>query len=65
MATNARSVEAARPRALGVGWRIALVVIGFGVASAGWALIMTGLLAFIGLPLFVVGLALMQSAERP
>jgi hypothetical protein len=45
-------------------WRILMVVAGFAVASAGWAVIMTGILAFIGLPLFVFGLALMQSAER-
>jgi hypothetical protein len=47
----------------GVLWRILLVVTGFGVASAGWALIMTAILSFIGLPLFILGLALMQSAE--
>jgi hypothetical protein len=45
-------------------WRILTVVAGFGVATAGWALVMTALLSFIGLPLFVFGLALMQSAER-
>jgi hypothetical protein len=45
-------------------WRILSVVIGFAVATTGWALIMTAILSFIGLPLFILGLALMQSAER-
>jgi hypothetical protein len=53
-----------RDAEIGVLWRILLVVGGFGVATAGWALVMTALLAFIGLPLFIAGLALMQSAER-
>jgi hypothetical protein len=56
--------SAARPTEIGVLWRILLVVGGFGVATAGWALVMTAILAFIGLPLFIAGLALMQSAER-
>ena len=45
-------------------WRIASVVLGFALAASGWALVMTALLAFIGLPMFLFGLALMQSAER-
>jgi hypothetical protein len=49
---------------IGVLWRILLVVIGFAVATAGWALVMTAILSFIGLPLFIAGLALMQSAEK-
>jgi hypothetical protein len=49
---------------MGLTWRILLVVGGFAVATTGWALIMTAILSFIGLPLFIVGLALMQSAER-
>jgi hypothetical protein len=49
---------------MGTPWRILMVVGGFAVASAGWALVMTAILSFIGLPLFVFGLALMQSAER-
>jgi len=40
------------------------VAIGLGVAMIGWALVLTALLSFIGLPLFVFGLALMQSRER-
>jgi hypothetical protein len=49
---------------MGVSWRILMMLIGFAVASAGWALVMTAILSFIGLPLFIFGLALMQSAER-
>ena len=45
-------------------WRIVSVLVGFGIATTGWALIMTGILSFIGLPLFIFGLALMQSAEE-
>lgn len=47
----------------GILWRLILVAAGFGIALTGWALIMTAILAFIGLPLFVVGLALMQAQE--
>lgn len=50
---------------IGPVWRILMVVVGFGLATAGWSLIMTAFLSFIGLPLFVFGLALVQSAERP
>jgi len=45
-------------------WRILLVAIGAGLAVTGWALVMTAILSFIGLPLFIFGLALMQSQER-
>jgi hypothetical protein len=45
-------------------WRIILVAVGFGVAMLGFTLILTALLAFIGLPLFIFGLALMQAQER-
>jgi hypothetical protein len=45
-------------------WRILMVVVGFGLATMGWALVMTAILSFIGLPVFIFGLALMQSAER-
>jgi len=37
---------------------------GFGMAVTGWMLILTVFLSFIGLPLFMFGLALMQSQER-
>lgn len=45
-------------------WRLILVGVGFGVAMLGFTLILTALLAFIGLPLFILGLALMQAQER-
>lgn len=47
----------------GLLWRIILVMVGFGVAVLGWTLIMTAILAFIGLPLFFIGLALVQAQE--
>jgi hypothetical protein len=40
------------------------VLIGFGMALTGWLLILSIFLSFIGLPLFIFGLALMQSQER-
>lgn len=44
--------------------RIFLVAIGFGLAFTGWMLMMTVILVFIGLPLFIFGLAVMQAQER-
>ncbi len=41
--------------------RLLWVAVGFGIATTGFALTLSVFLAFIGLPLFVVGLALMQS----
>lgn len=43
--------------------RIALVLVGFGVAMLGFSLMLTVFLVFIGLPLFIVGLAIMQAQE--
>ena len=48
----------------GLVWRLILVAMGFGIAITGWMLILTVFLSFIGLPLFMFGLALMQSQER-
>jgi len=42
-------------------WRIILVLVGFGMSSLGFVLVMTVFLSFIGLPLFIVGAALMQA----
>lgn len=42
-------------------WRIVLVAVGFGLVALGWGLIMSVLLAFIGLPVFILGLALMEA----
>lgn len=41
-----------------------MIVIGFSLAVLGWTLVMSVLLAFIGLPLFIFGLALMQAQEN-
>ena len=48
----------------GLLWRLVLVAIGSGMALTGWMLILTVFLSFLGLPLFMFGLALMQSQER-
>ena len=45
----------------GILWRIILAVIGFGLAALGWSLVMSVILSSIGLPLFILGLALMQA----
>lgn len=52
------------PSDYGLLWRIILAVVGFGVAMVGWLLVLTVILSFLGLPLFIVGLALMQAQER-
>jgi len=44
--------------------RLLVVAIGFGLAFTGWMLMMTVILVFIGLPLFIFGLAVMQTQER-
>jgi len=43
--------------------RIVLALIGLGIALLGWTLMMTVFLVFIGLPLFIVGLAIAQAQE--
>ena len=48
----------------GLLWKLVLVAMGFGIALTGWMLILTVFLSFLGLPLFMFGLALMQSQER-
>jgi hypothetical protein len=45
-------------------WRLILVLVGFGIATVGWLLVLTVFLSFIGLPMFIFGLALMQAQER-
>ena len=52
--------EAAKPSLF---WRLLFVFVGFTLASLGFGLVMSVFLAFIGLPLFVVGAALMQAQE--
>jgi hypothetical protein len=43
--------------------RLALAFVGFGIAMLGFSLMLTVFLVFIGLPLFIVGLAIMQAQE--
>jgi hypothetical protein len=43
--------------------RIVLAFVGLGIALLGWTLMMTVFLVFIGLPLFIVGLAIAQAQE--
>ena len=56
-----QTVERARPSPL---WRAVLVVAGIGLAITGWTLVMTVILSFIGLPVFVGGLALIEGALK-
>ena len=44
--------------------RILVVALGFGLAFTGWMLMMTVILVFVGLPLFILGLGVMQTQER-
>jgi hypothetical protein len=44
-------------------WRLILVVVGFGIAFTGFMLILSVFLVFIGLPMFIFGLALMQAQQ--
>ena len=43
--------------------RIVPAFIGLGIAALGWTLVMTVFLVFIGLPLFIVGLAIAEDQE--
>ncbi len=45
-------------------WRLILAFIGAGIAVTGWLLILTVFFSFSGLPMFILGLAVMQSQER-
>jgi hypothetical protein len=56
-------MSADAPR-MSVLWRILLVIIGASLAITGWALVMSVFLAFIGLPVFIFGLALIQAQQR-
>ncbi len=40
--------------------RLALVFVGFGIAMLGFSLMLTVFLVFIGLPLFIVGVAIVR-----
>ena len=43
--------------------RLALAFVGFGIAMLGFSLMLTVFLVFIGLPLFILGVAIMQAQE--
>ena len=45
-------------------WRVLLVMAGGSLAVMGWTLVMTVFLSFIGLPLFVGGMALVEGALK-
>jgi hypothetical protein len=45
-------------------WRVLFVALGASLAITGWAVAMTVFLAFIGLPVFIFGLALVQAQQR-
>lgn len=44
--------------------RLLMAGVGFAIAFTGWMLVMTVFLVFIGLPMFLFGLAVMQAQER-
>ena len=54
----------AQPSGPGLVSRLFWVSVGLGLAVTGFALVLSVFLAFIGLPMFVFGLALMQSQAR-
>ena len=43
--------------------RLLLAFVGFGIAMLGFSLMLTVFLVFLGLPLFIVGIAIMQAQE--
>lgn len=45
-------------------WRFILFFIGLGLLMLGWPLAVSAIGAFIGVPLIIFGLALMQAQER-
>jgi hypothetical protein len=45
-------------------WRFILFFVGLGLVSLGWPLAVSAVGAFIGVPLIIFGLALMQAQER-
>lgn len=57
-------VPEAPPAGPGLLSRLFWASVGFGLAATGFALVLTVFLAFIGLPMFVFGLGLMQSQAR-
>lgn len=44
-------------------WRLFLAGVGFAIASVGFMLMLSVFFVFIGLPMFIFGLAVMQAQE--
>jgi hypothetical protein len=62
--STGRSEERTDPELGSILRRLFLVGVGFAVASAGFMLMLSVFLVFIGLPMFIFGLAVMQAQER-
>lgn len=60
---SASRSEAPEPELGSILWRLFLAGVGFAIASAGFMLMLSVLLVFIGLPMFIFGLAVMQAQE--
>jgi hypothetical protein len=45
-------------------WRLILFFVGLSLVMLGWPLAVSAVGAFIGVPLIIIGLALMQAQER-
>jgi hypothetical protein len=45
-------------------WRLIFFFVGLVLISLGWPLAASGVGAFIGMPMIIIGLALMQAQER-
>lgn len=45
-------------------WRAVFVGVGFGIAVTGFTLILSVFLSFIGLPMFLFGLAMMEAGLK-
>lgn len=45
-------------------WRLILFFVGLGLVMLGWPLAVSAIGAFIGVPLIIFGLSLMQAQER-
>ena len=61
--STGRPEVTAEPELGGILWRLFLVGVGFAIASAGFMLMLSVFFVFIGLPMFIFGLAVMQAQE--
>jgi len=64
VASHAREIRSEPHDGRGIFARLFWVAVGVGVMLTGFAMMLSVFVAFIGLPLFVFGLALVQSQER-